>query len=63
MEVKESKVKDLEEKLRKGEITSDEARRELRKIGLGTKKRGRILLDTWCGGFYVFFLRSQGRQG
>jgi protein-S-isoprenylcysteine O-methyltransferase Ste14 len=31
----QSKVKELGEKRRKGEITADEARRELRKIGLG----------------------------
>ena len=35
MEKRESKVKDLAEKLRKGEITPEEAQRELRKRGLG----------------------------
>ena len=35
MEERESKVKDLAEKLRKGEITPKEAQKELRKRGLG----------------------------
>jgi len=35
MEKREGEVKDLAEKVRKGDITSEEARRELRKRGLG----------------------------
>jgi len=38
MEKRESKVKDLAEKLRKGDITPKEAQKELRKRGLGHKE-------------------------
>jgi hypothetical protein len=38
VEENQNKVKELREKIRKGEIISDEAQRELRKIGLGHKE-------------------------
>ena len=63
MEVKESKVKDLGEKLRKGEITSDEARRELRKIGLGHEETWKDFIGYVVWGILCFlpaFARETG---
>jgi protein-S-isoprenylcysteine O-methyltransferase Ste14 len=54
MGANESKVKDLGEKLRKGEITSDEAQRELRKIGLGHEETWKDFIGYVVWGILCF---------
>jgi protein-S-isoprenylcysteine O-methyltransferase Ste14 len=51
---RESKVKDLVEKLRKGEITSDEARREIRKRGLGHEETWKDFIGYVVWGILCF---------
>jgi len=52
--MKEDTVKDLAEKLGKGEITSDEARRELRKRGLGHEETWKDFIGYVVWGILCF---------
>jgi protein-S-isoprenylcysteine O-methyltransferase Ste14 len=54
VEENQSKVKELGEKLRKGEITSDEARKELRKIGLGHEETWKDFIGYVVWGILCF---------
>lgn len=51
-------VKDIVERLRKGEITPIEARTEIRKRGLGHEENWRDFIGYVVWHFYAFFLRS-----
>jgi protein-S-isoprenylcysteine O-methyltransferase Ste14 len=54
MEENQSKVKELGEKRRKGEITSEEARRELREIGLGHEETWKDFIGYVVWGILCF---------
>jgi len=54
MEKRESKVKDLVEKLRKGDITSKEAQKELKKRGLGHKETWKDFIGFLLWGVLCF---------
>jgi protein-S-isoprenylcysteine O-methyltransferase Ste14 len=54
MEEQQSKVKELGEKVRRGEITSDEARRELRKMGLGHEETWKDFIGYVVWGILCF---------
>jgi protein-S-isoprenylcysteine O-methyltransferase Ste14 len=63
MEENPSKVKELGEKRRKGEITSEEARRELREIGLGHEETWKDFIVYVVWGILCFlpvFARETG---
>ena len=60
MEERESKVKDLEEKLQKGELTPKEALKELRKRGLVEHEKWEFI--PWIIYFILWLLPTAARQ-